>query len=297
MHEVQLLLEEFCDHANYIQGLSKTTIKRYRNVIGFFCSHAGIESIDQVTDDKVRELFLIGRVERNWAPNTSIVYHKTLAVFFRWCMKKGLIDHNPTDDIELPKLRKRLPAKLSKQEALRVLEVAYNYPYKYRFLRYRNHALFSTFVFAGLRKSEALNLKYADVDLDARTIFVSNGKGGKDRIIPMNHRLVQAYARYLTERRRLNKSCPEFFTSLNRNIGYTDAGLKRVVKQMRTASGIYFTIHKLRHTFATLMLEGGCDIYSLSKMLGHSNINTTTIYLAASAEHLRAQISKHPLNE
>ena len=67
--------------------------------------------------------------------------------------------------------------------------------------------------------------------------------------------------------------------------------------QVRKSSGVTFTVHKLRHTFATLMLEGGCDIYSLSKMMGHSDINTTTIYLAASAEHLRSQMLKHPMNE
>jgi site-specific recombinase XerD len=70
-----------------------------------------------------------------------------------------------------------------------------------------------------------------------------------------------------------------------------------LVIQMCKASKIKFTIHKLRHTFATLMLEGGCDIYSLSKMMGHTDIKTTTIYLAASAEHLRGQMMKHPLND
>jgi site-specific recombinase XerD len=77
----------------------------------------------------------------------------------------------------------------------------------------------------------------------------------------------------------------------------TETGIKRLVEAIREASGIKFTIHKLRHTFATLMLEGGCDIFSLSKMMGHSDIKTTTIYLAASAEHLRAQMIKHPLND
>ena len=66
---------------------------------------------------------------------------------------------------------------------------------------------------------------------------------------------------------------------------------------MRDASRLKFTIHKLRHTFATLMLEGGVDIYSLSKMMGHSDIKTTTIYLSASAELLRSQMTKHPLND
>lgn len=177
-----------------------------------------------------------------------------------------------------------------------MLEIAYNYPYDYRFLRYRNHALFATFIYAGLRKSELLNLGLADVDLENRTIFVRLGKGNKDRIIPICTPLAQSLKRYSDERRRLNKTCPEFFASLNRDVGFTDSGLKRLAQKLRRASGLQFSIHKLRHTFATLMLEGGCDIYSLSRMLGHSDIKTTTIYLAASAEHLREQMTKHPLN-
>jgi len=173
----------------------------------------------------------------------------------------------------------------------------HNYPYGYTFLRCRNHAIFSTFIFAGLRKQELLTLKFTDIDIENLTIFVRQGKGKKDRIIPMTYTLAQSLKRYLEYRKKLNKTCPEFFTSLNRNQGFTDTGLKRLVEQIRKASGVTFTVHKLRHTFATLMLEGGCDIYSLSKMMGHSDIKTTTIYLYASAEHLRSQMTKHPLNE
>jgi site-specific recombinase XerD len=204
---------------------------------------------------------------------------------------------NPVDGIELPRREKRLPPKLTKQESMRLLEIVYNYPYDYSYLRYRNHAIFATFVFAGLRKSELLNLGLADVDLENLTLFVRQGKGSKDRIVPISFTLAQTLKRYLVERKRLNKTCPQFFTSLNRNVGLTDTGLKRIVIKLRKASGITFTVHKLRHTFATLMLEGGCDIYSLSRMMGHSDIKTTTIYLAATAEHLRSQIGKHPLND
>ncbi|NQU99586.1 MAG: tyrosine-type recombinase/integrase, partial [Parcubacteria group bacterium] len=241
--------------------------------------------------------FFNGRTKRNWSPNTFITYHKSLLVFFRWCVKEKYIETNPAKDIELPKLEKRLPPKLTKQEAMKLLEVVYNYPYKYRFLRYRNHALFSTFIFAGLRKKELINLKYADIDLENMSIFVRLGKGGKDRVVPICMKLASSLEEYLDERERLNKTCPEFFVSLNRNTGFTDNGMKHLVLKMKGESGINFSIHKLRHTFATLMLEGGCDIYSLSKMMGHSDISTTTIYLAASVEHLRKQIVKHPLNK
>ena len=101
---------------------------------------------------------------------------------------------------------------------------------------------------------------------------------------------------YLKERSRLNKSHFCFFSSTNRNMPLTYHGTRRIMSNLRSKLNVKFTPHILRHTFATLMLEGGCDIYSLSKMMGHSDIKTTTIYLSASSQHLQKQIYKHPLN-
>ena len=294
--DIQILLQKFCDYSISIRGYSKDTVRRYRYVISCYCRFAGVSEISQVTDDNVRAVFYMGRTERKWSVNTFIVYHKTLLVFFRWCVKNGYMEKNPILDIEVPRLEKRLPPKLTKQVTLRLLEVVYNYPYEYRFLRYRNHAIFSTFIFAGLRKQELLNLKFGDIDIENLTIFVRQGKGNKDRIVPISYSLAQSLKKYTEERKRLSKTNPEFFSSLRGNMGFTDNGLKKLVDQVRKSSGVIFSVHKLRHTFATLMLEGGCDIFSLSKMMGHSDIKTTTIYLAASAEHLRSQMTKHPLN-
>jgi site-specific recombinase XerD len=295
--DIELLAESFHQYSRYIKGLSKQTIKRSRAVINLFCKRTQINEINEIKTDKVRLFFMNGRTEYKWQSSTFITYYMVLTVFFKWCMKEGYLSDNPINDIEKPKLEKRLPTKLTKQDSLKLLEVIYNYPYNFTFLRYRNHAIFSTLIFAGLRRKELLNLKLTDVDIENLTIFVNQGKGNKDRIIPMSFTLAQTLKRYLEERKRLNKTCAEFFCSLTYNMGFTTHGLKRLVIQMRKASGITFGIHKLRHTFATLMLEGGCDIYSLSKMMGHSDIKTTTIYLSASAEHLRSQIIKHPLND
>lgn len=295
--DIDILSQKFCDYSSSIRGYSKHTIRRYSYVIKRYCQFAGICEISQVNDENVRALFYHGRTERDWTVNTFLVYHKTLLVFFRWCITQGYMQKNPITDIEKPKMEKRLPVKLNKQVSLRLLEVVYNYPYEYKFLRFRNHAIFSTFIFTGLRKQELLNLKYTDIDTDNFTIFVRQGKGNKDRIVPMSYTLAQSLKRYQDERKRLNKTNPEFFSSLRGNVGFTDNGLKKLVDQVRKSSGVSFTVHKLRHTFATLMLEGGCDIYSLSKMMGHSDIKTTTIYLSASAEHLRGQMVKHPLND
>ena len=256
----------------------------------------GITNIEQVNVTLVHQYFLDGRVERNWSTATYRTYYMTLMVFFRWCLEKGYIPLNPIEGLALPKKEKSLPKRLKKQDALKLLEIAYNYPYTHHFLKYRNHAIFATFLFAGLRKSELLNLKLTDVDLENLTLFVRQGKGNKDRIIPISNTLAQSLQRYLTHRRKLNKTCAEFFTSSNRNQGFTASGLKYLTNLIKDASQISFTIHKLRHTFATLMIEGGCDIFSLSKMMGHSDIKTTTIYLSTTAEHLRFQMTKHPLN-
>ncbi len=294
--DIKILAQQFCDHASYIRGLSPDTVYRYKQVIGIFSRRSGIEELSEINENNIREFFVIGRTKRKWTPATFISYHNTLNVFFAWCIKEKHLTVNPILDIEVPKLNKSLPPKLTRQDALRLLEIVYNYPYPYKFLRYRNHAIFATFIFAGLRKKELLNLKYTDIDLDNLTIFVRQGKGSKDRIIPMSYRLAEILKTYLRERARLKKTCPEFFTSLNRDMGFQKIGMKRLVELMREVSGLKFSCHKLRHTFATLMLEGGCDIYSLSRMMGHSDIKTTTIYLSASAEHLRGQILKHPLN-
>jgi len=285
--DIEILALKFYDYSSYIRGFSKGTIARYKCCINYYMRIAKVTQVEQITEKNVCEFFLYGRTERHWRSNSFITFQMSLSVFFQWCVKNGYMEKDLTKDIELPKVEKRLPPKLTKQDALKLLEVVYNYPYDYKFLRFRNHAIFAMFLFAGLRKNELLHLRCMDVDIENLSIFVRLGKGNKDRVVPMSYTLAQTLKRYALDRKRLNKTCSEFFTSLNRNSGYTDSGLKRLVIQMCKASRLKFTIHKLRHTFATLMLEGGVDIYSLSKMMGHSDIKTTTIYLSASAELLR----------
>ncbi len=295
--EIQTIAEEFYDYSNFIKGRSKETIKSYRSCINFFYRSLDITRIEQINEQNVRQFFIYGRGERKWKATTFMTYYNSLIVFFRYCVKKGHLPHNYIKDIETPRIPKSLPKNISSENALKLLEIILNYPYTHNFLRYRNHAIFSTFLYAGLRKSELFRLSLADVDIENLTLFIKQGKGLKDRIIPMSNTLAMSLRRYLIERKKLSKTCPEFFASFNRNQGYTDSGLKRFVHKLKKISKIEFTIHRLRHTFATLMIEGGCDIYSLSKMMGHSDITTTTIYLSTTAEHLRGQMLKHPLNK
>lgn len=293
---IQLLMQQFCEYSTYIKGYSKTTIVRYRQVILYFMKTAGISEIEDVTIENARHLFYHGRTEKQWGSNTYICYHKSLMVFFRWCVQERHMITNPIENIEIPKLERKIPTKLTKQDAMKILEVVDNFPYQHPFLRFRNYAIFATFIYTGIRKKELLNLKYTDVDIENLSLFIRQGKGSKDRILPINYKLAEALQKYLEYRKKAYKSAPEFFTSYTYDMHFTESGIKRLVEKISKTSGIKFSLHKLRHTFATLMLEGGCDIYSLSRLMGHSDIKTTTIYLAASAEHLREQMLKHPLN-
>jgi site-specific recombinase XerD len=294
--DIQLLILKFIDYSTFMRGHTKDTIRKYRGTVRYYCKFSGIQSIREVNNKNVREFFIYGRVQKNWSARTFVTYYHDLIVFFRWCVTNGYLSENPIIGIELPKLEKRLPQVVTRQGAMKLLEIIYNYPYDYKYLRYRNHAIFATFIFAGLRKSELLNLKFSDVDIANLSIFVRQGKGSKDRILPISFALAQSLKAYLIERQRLGKTCEYFFASLNRNSGFTEIGLKRLVVKIREASGIFFTAHTLRHTFATLMIESGCDIFNLSVMMGHSDIKTTSIYLHSTVEFLRSKINNHPLN-
>jgi site-specific recombinase XerD len=295
--EIQNLAEKFYQYSLHIRGYSEATIRRYKYVLDFYTKYGTCQDLRKITEVHIRELFLLGRSQRKWKTTTYLVFYHSLKVFFQWCVKEGVLQTNPVVGIEIPKIEHSLPKKLTKQDAFTILETIQNYPHYHEFLRHRNYAIFCMFMFAGLRKQELLNLKISDIDIENLSVMVRKGKGNKDRIIPMSQTLAQSLKTYLELRRKLNITSLYLFISFNRNAGLTSQGLKILTEQIRNASGIWFTIHKLRHTFATLMLDGGCDIYSLSRMMGHSTISTTTIYLYASVEHLRAQILKHPMND
>jgi len=149
---------------------------------------------------------------------------------------------------------------------------------------------------AGLRRKEVLNLKYGEVSLDNKTIFINQGKWAKDRIIPMNNRLQTVLFEYIQQRRKLKKECIYFFTGVQRDLQIGEKLITRLMARLRKTTGIQFSAHTLRHGFARLMLEGGCDIYTLSKLMGHSKITTTTIYLSCSNQQMSKGVEMHALN-
>lgn len=293
---IHILHERFCEEARLVLNLSPATLKWYRYTFGYYAKHSRVEVLEEVTTQGLKEFLYYGRLEREWTAESFVNMRKGLKSFFKWCVKSGYLSSNPIDPIEKPKLGKKLPKRLTKEEAFKILEVSFNMKYGYRFNPYRNRAIFAVMIYAGLRAKEMMDLKVRDIDFDNGIIHVMQGKGGKDRIVPICTALKEILKAYWVERERLKKDTAYFFTRMRGSGPFTYNCLKRVVDAVKKQAKIDFSGHRLRHTFATLMLEGGCDLFTLSKMMGHSDIKTTTIYLSASVGHMREQILKHPLN-
>ena len=290
------LHDTFCQESLLIRNNKPTTITWYKISLSSYLKYykGKLVYLNEITTENLRE-YLYYKRQNGWTPETFLNQHKGMKLFFKWCVNRGCLDDNPIEAIERPKLSKKLPKRIKKQEALRVIEYSFNMKTSYRFERYRNRAVFAMMIYSGLRANEVLSLKFADIDMENRVINVNNGKGGKDRVVPMASALHRYLQEYLDDRDRIGKDSEFFFVTLRGNGIWTYKSLHRVVCRVRKGTGIDFSPHKLRHTFATLMLEGGCDLFSLQKMMGHSDIKTTTIYLSASVNMLQTQILKHPL--
>lgn len=296
MNEIEKLHHRFCQYSLTFKGNTPVTIKWLKADFRWFQRFANIETVEQMNKHLIESWIYDGKLEHNWTARTIRLRLSALSLFLDWCVNEELIQENPCKRIPRPKLPKSLPKHLTKEQAERLMDWARNYPFTYKFERLRATAIIATFIYTGIRKAELLNLKVTDVDLENKTLFVRLGKCEKDRIVPLHPALIEIMIAYLKDRRRLRKCNPYFFSSLSKDEKMGERALTRLVSKLRTKTGITFYPHLLRHTFATLMLEGGCNLYALSKMMGHSDIKTTTIYLGASSAHLQEQISMHPMN-
>lgn len=293
---IQLLLTKYLHYGHLIRNYSKLTIASYENSFKVFFKDTKVSTLDQLNKEMLEEWFFNGRLNRKWSSTTFRHYHKHLNCFIKWLIKEKHLTTNPLDGMEKPRMEYKLPRTLTAEEATLVLETAYHMRYRYKFEKYRNRAVIAIMLFAGLRKQEVINLKLNDVCLDTKSIFVRQGKGAKDRIIPISATLYNHLIDYMRDRDRLGFDTTHLLVSIGKDAPFGVKGINNLIFKLRQKTKLNFSAHTLRHAFARLMLEGGCDIYTLSKIMGHSKITTTTIYLSCSNLQMMKSIEMHALN-
>ncbi|MGH1387863.1 tyrosine-type recombinase/integrase [Kordia sp.] len=294
MH-INHLHSQFCLEQKTFKNNTPRTIHWLKEVFKYFIKQTNVTSINEINRHIVKQWFIQGQCQKNWSAKTIRTRMSALGLFFQWCVSEKYLDENPIKQLPKPKLEKRIPKHLTLEKASFILEWLKCYNFRYTYERARALAIFATFIYTGIRLQELLNLKFSDVQFEEKIIFIRSGKGNKDRTIPILSRLGKYLKDYVKERGRFGTNSVYFFVSIKKDGSMSYQVIKRLFTKTSKQTKIHIYPHLLRHSFAVQMLEGGCDIFTLSKLLGHSDIKTTTIYLTATNAQKQKQIEKHPL--
>jgi len=254
-------------------GRSRATIDGYRKDLRYFADYIEKKKNCQAFTDEITEADLEGylhylKVEKGCSQRTISRYLGSLKSFFKYAVRQKVITHNPAEGIITPKVPKRLPVFLSKDEVSRLASAARSRTIK---------TIIWTLYLTGLRNSELCSLRLDDVDFGRNIITVRQGKGGKDRIVPLNPRLVVRLKDYL-ENHRVHRGTEIFFST--RSGGITPAYVSQCIREAARRAGFKQSIsaHTLRHSFATALYQKGVGLLEISALLGHGSVNTTQIY-------------------
>lgn len=242
-------------------------------------SRTGISDLREVTESSLRNWFYEGKERYQWSASNYRNYWLYLKQFFDWCVQRAYLGENPILAIEKPRRPRRLPRRISQEDAQKLLYTSFNLPWKYRLEQVRNHAMIATSLNTGIRAGELLKLEMTDVDLAHHEIVVRNGKGGKDRVLYINPRLSRILRAYIEELRHQRLNNRHFFCSIHGN-QLTYMNFRNMLRRVGTEAKVKVTSHQLRHTFASACIENGYNPYELQQIMGHSSFQTTEIYLS-----------------
>ncbi len=291
---------DFLAYLELERGLSRNTLEAYRSDLQQFGLFLDERSIDPLVisvlqlQDFVSQLANGGNGRRAARPATLQRKVACLRSFYRHLRREQIIDADPTAQLRPPRSRARLPKVLTRDEVGQLLAQ----PRGTSPGSLRDRALLETMYACGLRASEAIQLELSALDLDAG-VLRTHGKGSKERLVPVGSKAIESLRAYLQRGRpRLVGLQEERRVFVNvRGAPLSRQGLYKIVQRHARSAGLdgRMSPHTLRHTFATHLLAGGCDLRSLQEMLGHADIGTTQIYTHLSADRLRdVYFDAHP---
>ena len=294
------LVGDFLAYLELERGLSRNTLDAYGNDLQQFSEFLGRNRLTvegAVHGDLAAFLDELAEGRDGRAPVAATTLGRKVAClrsFYRHLRREELIEHDPTAELRGPRKPQRLPRVLSREEVRKLLEQ----PRGSSPLAQRDRALLEVMYACGLRASEAVGLELGDLDME-EGLLRTRGKGSKERIVPVGRQALAALAVYLRSARpELVGDRPQSRLLVNHRGGaLTRQGLYKIVQGHARAAGLEqrMSPHTLRHSFATHLLAGGCDLRSLQEMLGHADLATTQVYTHLSAERLKdAYFGAHP---
>ncbi len=286
-------LREFLDYLSVEKGLSKNTLEAYsRDLESYrsFLEGTKVSGWQDVKRDHIMQ-FLLDEKKRGLEAASIARRMVAIKVFHRFLLKERYLKEDITSVLESPRLWKRLPQFLTRQEMDALFKIIASEK-----IPLRDRALLELLYATGMRVSEIANLKMGDLNFEGAFIRCT-GKGSKERIVPVGRQALQQCKNYLEkERSKIKTPALELF------IGQSGKGLSRIfiwqmIKKYAKLAGIKkdITPHTFRHSFATHLLEGGADLRVVQELLGHSDISTTQIYTHVSRDRLKGIHAKfHP---
>jgi integrase/recombinase XerD len=298
-HLTELTLD-FSAYLELERGLSRNTLEAYRSDLqqfGMFLGRRGVDPLQVRPNDLAGFVSELAEGVENRRPVAPATLQRKIAClrsFYRYLRREQILEHDPTTELRPPRASGRLPKVLSRDEVARLL----SQPKGTSPAALRDRALLETMYACGLRASEAIGLELTALDLEAG-ILRTHGKGSKERLVPIGSKAIETLQDYLARGRPALvglRDEPRVFVNL-RGGGLSRQGLYKIVQRHARSAGLEdrMSPHTLRHTFATHLLAGGCDLRSLQEMLGHADIGTTQIYTHLSAERLRdVYFDAHP---
>lgn len=287
------LTKHYLRYLKLERGYSPNTVEAYKHDLDWLLGYLEQEGLDPLSV-KLEDLehFTAMLSDHDISAKSQARILSGARAFYRYLVLDGYLDVDPTELLESPHLPQHLPEYLSTEE-VDALENSIDLTSNEG---HRNLAIIEVFFSCGLRVSELTNLKLSDLFLPQGFIRV-NGKGGKQRLVPISERAIHELELWFDDRRQMNiKPGEEDYVFLNRRGHHlTRTMILIMVKRQAEAAGIKKTIspHTLRHSFATALLKGGADLRIIQELLGHADLGTTEIYTHMDDESLRQEILLH----
>jgi integrase/recombinase XerD len=295
------LIDEFCDAVWLQDGLSRNTLDAYRRdlrLLSEWLEKRRGPALSALTEADLGRYFAHRYAERpdrgskGFKSSTQARLHSSLKRFYQFLARDGRIRADPTLKLEAPKKPQRFPKILSETD----VEILLREPDAGQPLGLRDRAMLEVLYASGLRVSELVRLKLAEVSTDQGVVRIF-GKGAKERLVPLGEEALAWLARWVAEGRPavLKRRASEFVFVTGRGAPMTRQAFWHLLKKRaaRAIPGKSLSPHTLRHAFATHLLNHGADLRVVQLLLGHADISTTQIYTHVARERLKALHAKH----